>query len=199
MQNKSQIPTPSQKELESYLNAFKTDSTMRHYLAQESALNTLFNAYPQNINIDEIIIKVATLNSLYSTNIFSVFAVAEHISRIKNIDERLKNGDEKLVNEIAKSGLKNKNGKEIIFYSFATKFCSHHNDKDFAIYDSFVARVLTHFKQDFSKYSFNQNDLRDYAKFMQILKEFREFYKLDCDLKSLDLYLWQLGKKHFQK
>ena len=42
--NKIQIPTPSQEELESYLKAFQTDFTMRHYLAQESALNTLFKA-----------------------------------------------------------------------------------------------------------------------------------------------------------
>ena len=78
--------------------------------------------------------------------------MAEHISHIKHIDEMLQNGDEKLVSEIAKSGLKNKNGKEIIFYSFATKFCSFHNSEKYAIYDSFVANVLTHFKQDFSKH-----------------------------------------------
>ncbi|MGX2970978.1 hypothetical protein [Helicobacter sp. T3_23-1059] len=195
--NKIQIPTPIQEELESYLKAFQTDFTMRHYLAQESALKKLFKAYHNNTNLDEIIIKVATLNSLYGTNIFNIFAVAEHISHIKHIDERLKSGDEKLVSEIAKSGLKNKNGKEIIFYSFATKFCSFHNSEKYAIYDSFVAKVLTHFKQDF-KQTFNQNDLRDYGKFMEILCAFQRHYKLSATLRDLDLYLWQLGKKHFK-
>lgn len=188
------IPTPSQKELESYLKAFQTDFTMRHYLAQESALKKLFKVYPNNTNIDEIIIKVASLNSLYGTNIFNIFAVAEHISRIKNIDERLKSGDENLVGEIARVQI---SGKDKNFYSFATKFCSFHNSEKYAIYDSYVAKVLTHFKQDF-KQTFNQNDLRDYGKFMEILCAFQRHYKLSATLRDLDLYLWQLGKKHFK-
>lgn len=205
-QTQSKIPTLIQKELKFYLNAFETDSKMRHYRKQESALKMLFKAYPHNNNLDEIIIKVASLNSLYGTNIFNIFAVAEHISRIKNIDERLKNGDENLVGEIAKSGLKNKNGKEIIFYSFATKFCSFHNDRDFAIYDSFVAKVLAYFqrKDKFSKHKFsaespNNEGLKNYAIFKEVLLEFKKRYKLECNLKSLDLYLWQFGKTYFEK
>ncbi|UTW70364.1 hypothetical protein KHA80_07545 [Anaerobacillus sp. HL2] len=32
------------------------------------------------------------------------------------------------------------------FYSFATKYCSHHNPLDYPIYDSYVDEVLRHFR-----------------------------------------------------
>ena len=110
----------------------------------------------------------------------------------------MQKGDEKLVKEIAKVGLKNKNGKKIIFYSFATKFCSHHNDKDFAIYDRYVEKILMHFKKhNFSKNFTKKEDLKEYSNFKNILLDFRVYYKLDCNLKELDRYLWQLGRKYF--
>lgn len=113
--------------------------------------------------------------------------------KIKNLDDRLQSGDERLVNEIAKVGLKNKNWKKIIFYSFAMKFYSHHNNEDFAIYDSYVEKILMYFK----KYNFSDNkftkkdDLKEYPNFKNILFDFRKHYELDCNLKELDRYLWQ--------
>ena len=112
----------------------------------------------------------------------------------------MQKGDEKLVKEIAKVGLKKKGGKKIIFYSFATKFCSHHNDKDFAIYDRYVEKILMHFKKldNFSKNFTKKEDLKEYSNFKSILfDDFRVYYKLDCNLKELDRYLWQLGRKYF--
>ena len=192
-----QIPKPCQKELKKWLNTWKN---MPNYRNQENALNKLFHkTYPKNTDIEEILVKVATLNDFYSTHILNIFKVAEHIKDIKDLDDRLEKGDKKLVNEIAKVGLVNKNGKKIIFYSFATKFCSHHNDKDFAIYDRYVEKILIHFKK-LDKFSdFKKDDLKSYEKFKNILDKFKSSYKLKCDLKELDRYLWQLGRKYFFK
>ena len=193
----AKIPKPTQKELEKWLDNWEK---MENYRNQENALNKLFHeTYPKNNDINEILIKVATLNDFYSTHILNIFKVAEHIKNIENLDDRLQKGDEKLVKEIAKVGLKNKNGKKIIFYSFATKFCSHHNDKDFAIYDRYVEKILMHFKKldDFSKNFTKKEDLKEYSNFKSILFDFRVYYKLDCNLKELDRYLWQLGRKYF--
>ena len=154
---------------------------MKNYRNQEKALNKLFlETYPKNVDINEILIKVATLNDFYSTHILNIFKVAEHIKNIENLDDRLQKGDEKLVNKIAKVGLKNKNGKKIIFYSFATKFCSHHNDKDFAIYDSYVEKILIYFKKldDFSSEFTKKDDLKEYSKFKNILIDFIKHYAL---------------------
>ena len=194
----AKIPKPTQKELEKWLDNWEK---MENYRNQENALNKLFHeTYPKNNDINEILIKVATLNDFYSTHILNIFKVAEHIKNIKNLDDRLQKGDKKLVKEIAKVGLKNKNGKKIIFYSFATKFCSHHNDKDFAIYDRYVEKILMHFKKldNFSKNFTKKEDLKEYSNFKSILfDDFRVYYKLDCNLKELDRYLWQLGRKYF--
>ena len=194
----AKIPKPTQKELEKWLDNWEK---MENYRNQENALNKLFHeTYPKNNDINEILIKVATLNDFYSTHILNIFKVAEHIKNIENLDDRLQKGDEKLVKEIAKVGLKKKGGKKIIFYSFATKFCSHHNDKDFAIYDRYVEKILMHFKKldDFSKNFTKKEDLKEYSNFKSILfDDFRVYYKLDCNLKELDRYLWQLGRKYF--
>lgn len=194
----AKIPKPTQKELKKWLDNWEK---MENYRNQENALNKLFHeTYPKNNDINEILIKVATLNDFYSTHILNIFKVAEHIKNIENLDDRLQKGDEKLVKEIAKVGLKKKGGKKIIFYSFATKFCSHHNDKDFAIYDRYVEKILMHFKKldDFSKNFTKKEDLKEYSNFKNILLDFRVYYKLeDCNLKKLDRYLWQLGRKYF--
>lgn len=116
---------PSEAEVKKYLN--KWDS-LENYVLQESALDKLFfNTYPNNKDINDILIKAAALNDFYSTNIFSIFPVAKHILNL-NIDERLKNKDISLVNDIAKVEI---NGKVKNFYSFATKYCSHHYPLDY--------------------------------------------------------------------
>lgn len=82
------IPQPSQAEVQKWLKEWDNLVSYRH---QENALNRLFHqTYPKNDDLSEILVKVATLNDFYSTNIMNVFAVAEHIKSILHIDERLK-------------------------------------------------------------------------------------------------------------
>ena len=94
-----EIPKPNKKEVIKYLNLW---DSLENYVLQESSLDKLFfKTYPENKDINDILIKASSLNDFYSTNIFSIFPVAKHILEL-NIDERLKNGDESLVNDIAK-------------------------------------------------------------------------------------------------
>jgi hypothetical protein len=37
--------------------------------------------------------------------------------------------------------------REINFYSFATKYCSHHKPEMYPIYDSYVDKMLGYFKK----------------------------------------------------
>lgn len=78
-----------------------------------------------------------------STNIFSPSKVAKHIIDL-HIDERLAAGDVTLVNEIARVDMDN--GTVGNFYSFATKYCSHHKPLDYPIYDSYVVKLLCYFR-----------------------------------------------------
>lgn len=188
------VPTPCKQEVEKYLK--KWDS-LENYVLQESSLYKLFHkTYPTNTDINDILIKASSLNDFYSTNIFSIFPVAKHILEL-NIDDRLKNGDTTLVNDISNVTI---SGVEKHFYSFATKYCSHHNSEDYPIYDSFVEKVLLHFKSQDKFYSFKASDLKDYSKFKDVLINFKKYYDIDeYNLKDIDRYLWQLGKEYFPK
>jgi len=195
MIKKSETKRPSRIEVEYYLN--KWDS-LENYAVQESSLKKLFTTtYPLNNNLDDVIIKVCTLNDFYSTNIFSPFAVAKHIVALK-IDSYLAKDDLKIVDKI--SEVKMNGGKIIHFYSFATKYCSHHKPLVYPIYDSYVDKLLVHFRNKDKFSNFLNTDLRTYPLFKNILMDFRKFYGLESfNLKQIDQYLWQAGKEYFPK
>lgn len=186
------ISKPSAIEVEKYLKSWKN---LKNYKLQEDALDKLFfELLPSNEEISDILLKVATLNDFYSTNIFSVYPVAEHILSLK-IDERLRQGDVTLVNEIQNVTI---NGVTRKFYSFSTKYCSHHNPNEYPIYDSYVEKVLKYFRKTDKFFNFKNADLKDYQKFKNIIIAFREYYGLEeFNLKEIDQYLWQLGKEYF--
>lgn len=188
------VPFPSKKEVEKYLNKWDDrENTVLH----ENALDKLFlETYPKNDDINEVLVKACTLNDFYYTNIMSIVPVAKHIIDIKT-DERLAKNDTSLVNDMAKLNI---SGVDKNFYSFATKYCSRHNPKEFPIYDSYVDKCLMYFKRKDNFANFVKKDLRDYSKFKNILIQFKKFYNIDeYDLKDIDMYLWQLGKDYFPK
>ena len=164
---------------------------------QENALNKLFfELAPFNKDISDILLKSATLNDFYSTNIFSIYPVSKHILSL-DIDERLKKGDETLVDDMKTVVI---NNKSIKLYSFATKYCSHHNPEDFPIYDSFVDKVLRYFRDMDGFSEFKNGDLKNYKRFKEILNDFRMFYGLQTySFKDIDKFLWQFGKEYFPK
>ena len=191
---KIDIPEPSIMQVELYLNKWHS---LENYRMQEEALNKLFSILcPYNTNISDVLLKASTLNDFYSTNIFSIYPVAKRIYSL-DIDARLTAGDVTLVNDIqyVRVGGVLKNN-----YSFASKYCSHHNPTEYPIYDSYVDKVLCYFRNRDNFSDFQDADLKDYCKFKNILIHFRSFYGLDqYNLKQIDQYVWQLGKSFFPK
>ncbi|MFA5010058.1 MAG: hypothetical protein WC553_02410 [Patescibacteria group bacterium] len=187
------IPRPTLQEVERYLKPW---GSQKEDGLKESSLNKLFlTTYPLNNNLDDILIKVCSLNVLYSTNILDPLTVARHIQSL-GIDEGLKRGDLGIVNQIAT--VKMNGGKTRRFYSFATKYCSRHQPKIYPIYDSYVEKLLLHFKRTDQFAKFSNQDLKDYPKFREIIDEFRTFYGLtQYDPKTIDQYLWQAGKEYY--
>lgn len=186
------IPKPSVKEVEKYLKQW---NALENYVNQENSLDKLFfDLIPENKLIEDILIKCSTLNDFYSTNIFSIFPIAKHILQL-DIDERLKSGDLTLIEDIADKTVMGRRN-----YSFASKYCSHHNPDQFPIYDSYVDKVLRYFRRNDKFANFKNDDLQDYIKFRTILDEFKVYYSLEqYSLKELDKYLWLLGKEYFKK
>lgn len=189
------IPSPNKKIIEEYLT--KWDNLEDHYIWQESSLDKLFHEdYKTNTDLNEILIKCSCLNDFYSTNIFLIYPVAKNIFDL-NIDKRLEDGDTSLVNDIANVEI---SGKQKHFYSFASKYCSHHNSIKFPIYDYFVEKMLLYFKKKDKFSNFHKEDLKDYTKFRNILLEFKKFYDIDeYNLRDIDKYLWISGKEYFPK
>ena len=183
---KSFPPKPGISEVTKYLKEWKK---LEKYTSQERALNKLFlELLPGNSEITDILLKASCLNDFYSTNIFAIHSVAEHI---------LKSGDINLVSELEEVKI---GDNKRYFYSFATKYCSHHNPIAFPIYDSYVEKVLVYFNKVDKFSSFKRKDLKDYRKFKGGLLDFQRYYKLErFNLKEIDRYLWLLGKDYFSK
>lgn len=185
------INMPCKKEVEHYLNVWDKDTRL---VESEKAIRKIFEVYPENDNLSEILIKASTLNALYSTNIFSILPVAKNILHLK-IDEKLKNAETDIVNKIARIKKFDKN-----FYSFASKYCCHHNQDEYPIYDYYVERCLVYFNRKEHFYDFTKKELRDYDTFKKVIIAFREHFKLrDFSLRDIDRYLYSLGKEHFKR
>lgn len=187
---------PSVKDAEWFINYW---NELPSYFNQEKALDKLFmDICKRNDNIEDVLIKCSSLNDFYSTNIFDIHTVAQHILSL-HIDDRLEKGDLSLVDDIAHIEA---NGKDHFFYSFATKYCSHHQPKRYAIYDSYVEKVLVSMNCRQHKHyaNFKREDLKNYETYMTVIEAFQqEFGLVEYDIKQLDKYLWQLGKWYFNQ
>ena len=191
-------PRPTPQAVTDYLLQWEK---LPNYPEQEAAPSLLFHqTYPSNKALSEVLIKCAALNDFYGTNIFSVCPLAAHITSL-DMDARLAAGDPALVHDIASGhGIVSKSGKELCFFSFATKYCSHHNEHAFPIFDSYVEKVLLHYRNADRFTAFRNNELRNFPTFKRVILDFQQAYQLDAfSLKQIDKYLWLLGKKLFPK
>lgn len=186
-------PEPPTPEI---VNQLLTEwQSLNNYVLQEKSLALLFNTFcPQNTNIEHVLLKVSALNDFYSTNIFNKYAVARHIISL-NIDPLLANSDKALVNMLALVPI---GGKVRNFYSFASKYCSHHRSADYPIYDQYVEKMLMHFGKVDRFLKFTKPELKQYERFLEIILAFRNHYGLTgFSLRQIDVYLWLGGKKAF--
>lgn len=181
---------PSAGSIQKYL---KKRNQLQNYVAQENAINKVFqHLCPLNVHLDEILIKCSILNDFYSTQIFDVYQVGMHFINC-NIDKRLKVSDMNLVTDLANVTI---SGKPKYFYSFASKYCSHHNPNVYPIFDSYVGKMLTYFMCRDRFDTFTNSELRNYPRFRQIIVNFQTYYNLQSfSLLDIDNYLWLLGKE----
>lgn len=185
---KKRIPEwyiPSKKDAEWFI---KTWREVGKFSAPVDAMFKICQQYPNNNNLEEVLIKCAVIDNYSSTNVFDLYKMADHIVG-KHIDEKLKNGDYTVVYDISQVVI---GGNIRNFYSFATKYCHYHNPDCFAIYDSYVAKALCSFPDNDG---ITVDDLRNhYDAFIDVLNEFNHHYVLNLSFDDLDKYLWRLGR-----
>ena len=193
------IRKPSKELVKEYLYRWENDEEFIN--TKENTLKKLFSNYKENKEIDIILIKVAVLDSFYSTNLrykVNMVDVAKCIKEL-NIDKCLDEGDINLVNVISKGLINSYKNKpktySVGLYSFTTKYCSFHRPEFYPIYDSFVEKVLIYFRDNDDLCSFKNKDLKDYKSFKNIINLFIEKYGLkEFDYKKIDQFLWLFGK-----
>lgn len=168
----------------------------------EETMEKLFQVLiPENKNIHDVLIKCSTLNCLANTVIYEVQYVAERILKL-NIDDRLKQGDLSLVDDIAYKVKDANNQVSRSYYSFASKYCSYHQPDKFSIYDRYVDIVLWELKNMYHYSDFKHDDLKEYQGYMNALEDFRNYFgfpEKDFSKKALDKYLWLFGKECVSK
>lgn len=190
------LQTPTNELVDEYIDKFNNDE--RYYLADKAIIN-LFQKFPENKNLEDILLKISVINDLYSTNIFGTFIMARHILQL-GIDGGLQQGNPNIVTTISSGhGIRSaRTDKEINFYSFATKYCNWHNKDFYPIYDSFVDKILIAYrdKDKFSK--FEDTELKNFKRFKEIIADFKNNYSLTRhNLKEIDKFLWIYGKTIF--
>ena len=192
----NELQTPTNELVEEYIDKFNKDE--RYYLADKAIIN-LFQKFPENKNLEDILLKISVINDLYSTNIFGTFIMARHIQQL-NIDSGLQQGNADIVTTITSGhGIRSKkNDKEINFYSFATKYCNWHNKDAYPIYDSFVDKILIAYRDKDSFSKFKDIELKNFKRFKDIIADFKNNYSLTrYNLKEIDKFLWIYGKTNF--
>ena len=185
-------PEPTAHLIRASVAAFDADPRTS---APDAALSLVFRSYPKNTDLPAVLLKVATLNALYATNIYGLFDVAAHIVRAR-VDEALARGSHEVIETIACVEI---GGRRRRNYSFATKYCSWHDPDAYPIFDKFVNNMLLAYKAECSFADFRESDLRKYPSFVDVLSQFREYYRLaGFSLRELDKFLWWQGREQLK-
>jgi hypothetical protein len=178
------LPRPTPDELIKAEIKFNSENR-----AGEWTLSQIFLAFPQNVALEEVGVKVKVLNVLYGTQIRAVSIVADHIVRL-GIDPDLKAGEPEVVDRVAKVRLTDTIRNN---FSFASKYCSWHNPEAYPIYDSKVEACLWYYKKKDGFATFRRDNY-NYREFVRRVNAFQNFYGLTSfNFKQLDKLLYHLG------
>lgn len=163
------------------------------------SLGKLFSSLSDEENDNEVSIKVAALNQLYSTAIQYIKpVVAKIVSEVKqNHSEMSDDAYLNLVDRIASiewvSETTGKHHKRKNL-SFASKYV-HFLSKGYApIYDSYIWLVMVAYQKE-KNIKINLSSPKSYSEFYRFFTKFKESYCLESYSNyQIDKFLWQHGK-----
>lgn len=192
MSRAAPLPMPTPELVRRAIEVFDAQGAVT-----EPAIRKLLQTFPNNTDVSEILLKVITINQIYSTGIFAVQPVAERICAA-DIDAALRAGETGVVHRIDRLQFTAFGGKEVdrSIYSFATKYCALHQPLHYPIYDGLIATGLLNYSRQDGFAGFKYDDLRQYDTFKGVVLSFREHYGLtEFTLREVDQFLWTLGKE----
>ena len=163
------------------------------------SLGKLFSALSDEENENEVSIKVAALNQLYSTAIQYIKPVVKKIvSEVPlNHSELGPNAYLELVDKIAPvEWVSEATGKKHnrINLSFASKYVHFLSQKSTPIYDSYIWLVMVAYLKE-NKINIGLSPPKSYSDFYSYFVKFKEIYNLEAYSNyKIDKFLWQYGK-----
>ncbi len=203
----------SNYELESNANDIKKDIK---YGGENNLLEKALKENPLNEDIALVAMKICLIDITNGTNLSrnlgkngGLYKLSEKIIN-SNFDERVKNGDLTIVNELAKWTKEtfNKN-----LFSFISKYCLYHNyhyynKDDYAIFDSVLCNNLYKYisNEDFQKITgcklmknsfYKMKDNFDYLSYMKVI----DFIIKNNDItverphRKLDWFIWYKNRQ----
>lgn len=162
---------------------------LRQWMVSEVALGRLQEVLPGH-SLEEALVKTATVNGLYGTNVYALVRMADHIARVMR-DLQPKDRSEDLVERL--SAIKALPGDRPRRHtSFASKYAHFFIDGGtFPIYDSLaIDMVRWHLPRE----DLHHDSGRPYIAFCENLRRLRVRYDLQQDHNSLDRYLGLAGQ-----
>jgi hypothetical protein len=140
---------------------------------------------------EETLVKTATINALYGTNLFAVVRMAEHVAQVL-AETNLASAGPELVEQMAALPMTATQKHMHRHMSFAAKFAHFFIDPErFPIMDSYAVWMVEY-------HLGRKNCLRDakqpYMAFVENLRRLREAAELNVKSRELDRYLWLAGQ-----
>jgi hypothetical protein len=165
--------------------ASKIRLRLHYWQEADSALRTLAKALP-GFETDSTLLKVATINTLYGTNLYAFSRMAQHITNMLGHAPELTPAlVEGLASLPAAKGQKARH-----HWSFASKFCHFFLSAEaFPIYDTWAQWTVRH---HLGRDREVQPD-RPYIAFVKNLRRLMQHAELSVSLSDLDGYLWIRG------
>lgn len=196
-------------DVEKNLKKFVEDDK---YGRDAETISNIIHKNPENKDVDIVITKMCLIDYANGTNLIKflgkdgyIHELAERIiSKEVNFDERVQNGDIKLVSELSKWC---KEHLKCNLFSFMSKYCFYHNQKDFVIYDTILSEDLYEFISD-EEFKEIRGEKLGKTSFKKMKQNFDyEYYKETIDkiiekrglkgkinYQKFDKYIWWRGK-----
>ncbi len=134
------------------------------------------------------ILKAAVINDMYSTNVYAIWRMAEHLMHVMAQPP----ADDDLPEAIAALPAADGVTIERRHWSFASKICHFFIDGDrFPIYDSYCRDMIA---RHLGRGGCVSDPANPYRAFMTNLQRLRELSDRDASLRDLDRYLWLTGQ-----
>ncbi|MGY4385722.1 hypothetical protein ACVWYN_002768 [Pedobacter sp. UYP24] len=160
----------------------------------------LFKTFNDDQNKFDVLIKVASLNKIYSTAIVNINPVVDQIVKISNSESNPKTINEyiEFVDKISKVNWTNEKAKsfERNNLSFSSKYVHFLSDFKIPIYDSYIWIIIKGYLGQKNNEKISFENPRNFKEFYSIFEKF----KMDLELNNysnynIDKFLWQYGKK----